>query len=261
MILIKNGTVVLPEHMKLEELDIVVEDGKVKELGKEYADSDFEQVIDVKGMMVAPGLIDVHVHFRDPGFQYKEDIMTGASAAKKGGFTTVITMANTKPAVDNVETLAYLIEKGKETGIHVIPSAAISVGLKGEKLVNMEELRTHGAAGFTDDGFPLMNEKLVYQAMEEAKRLKVPLSFHEEAPDFIESPGVNKGEVSEKLGLGGASALAENILVARDGMLALETGATVNIQHISSRHAVECVKFYKEQGHPFLQKQRHIISA
>lgn len=248
MVLIKNGTVVRPEHMSMEELDIVIQDGRIKELGKNYNDSDYDKVIDAKGMMIAPGLIDVHVHFRDPGFTYKEDTITGANAAKKGGFTTVITMANTKPAVDNVDTLAYLLEEGVKTGIHVIPAAAISKDLKGEELVNMEELKAHGAAGFTDDGLPLMSEKLVRDAMMEAKRLNVPLSFHEEDKNFIEQAGVNQGVVSEQLGLGGASAIAEDILVARDGMLALETGATVNIQHISSKHSVEMVKFYKQQG-------------
>lgn len=248
MILIKNGTLVRPESMTMEQKSIVIEDGRIKEIGDGYQDADFEQVIDAKGMMVAPGLIDVHVHFRDPGFTYKEDTITGANAAKKGGFTTVITMANTKPAVDNVETLAYLLNRGKETGIHVIPSAAISIGLKGEELVNMEELKIHGAIGFTDDGIPLMSETLVYEAMKEAKRLDVPLSFHEEDQNFIENSGVNKGVVSEKLGFGGASALAEDILVARDGMLALETGCTVNIQHISSKNSVALVKMYKAMG-------------
>lgn len=248
MILIKNGTLVRPESMTMEQKSIVIEDGRIKEIGDGYQDADFEQVIDAKGMMVAPGLIDVHVHFRDPGFTYKEDTITGANAAKKGGFTTIITMANTKPAVDNVETLAYLLNRGKETGIHVIPSAAISIGLKGEELVNMEELKIHGAIGFTDDGIPLMSETLVYEAMKEAKRLDVPLSFHEEDQNFIENSGVNKGVVSEKLGFGGASALAEDILVARDGMLALETGCTVNIQHISSKNSVALVKMYKAMG-------------
>lgn len=248
MILIKNGTLVRPECMKLEQKSLVIENGRIKETGENYQEEAFEQVIDAEGMMIAPGLIDVHVHFRDPGFTEKEDTITGAEAAKRGGFTTVITMANTKPAVDNVETLAYLIKKGQETGIHVIPAAAISKNLLGEELTDMELLKTHGAAGFTDDGIPLMSEKLVVKAMEEAKRLNVPLSFHEEDKNFIVDSGVNQGAVSEQLGLGGASATAEDILVARDGMLALKTGCTINIQHISSKHSVALVRFYKEMG-------------
>lgn len=247
-ILIKNGILVHPERNTMEAKSLVIEEGKIKETGEGYEESDFGQVIDASGMMIAPGLIDVHVHFRDPGFTHKEDTLSGAEAAKKGGFTTIITMANTKPAVDNIETLEYLKEKGEKTGIHIIPSAAISMGLKGEELVDMDELKAHGAVGFTDDGIPLMSETLVMEAMRRAKRLDVPLSFHEEDKNFIETAGVNKGKISEKLGLGGASAIAEDILVARDGMLALETGAKVNIQHISSKNSVELVRMYKKMG-------------
>lgn len=248
MILIKNGTLVHPERNELEKKDIVIEDGIVKEIGQGFDESDFEQVIDAEHMMVAPGLIDVHVHFRDPGFEYKEDTITGSNAAKRGGFTTIITMANTKPAVDNVETLEYLIQKGKETGIHVLPSGTITMGLKGETLAPMEELKEHGAIGFTDDGIPILSEELVLEAMREAKRLNVPLSFHEEDSKFIELSGVNKGRISDEMGLGGAPAIAEDVLVARDGLFALETGCTVNIQHISSKRAVQLVRTYKEMG-------------
>lgn len=247
-ILIKNGILVRPELNAMEAQSLVIEDGKIKEIGEYFEEADFGQVIDAKGMMVAPGLIDVHVHFRDPGFTHKEDTLSGAEAAKKGGFTTIITMANTKPAVDNVETLEYLKKKGEGTGIHIIPSASVSRELKGEQLVDMEELKAHGAVGFTDDGIPLMSEELVLEAMRQAKRLDVPLSFHEEDKNFIETAGVNQGKISEQLGLGGASALAEDVLVARDGMLALETGAKVNIQHISSKHSVELVRHYKKMG-------------
>lgn len=248
MILIKNGTLVRPECMKLEPKDLVIADGKIKETGDNFQESEFEQVIDAKGMMVAPGLIDVHVHFRDPGFTQKEDIITGAQAAKKGGFTTVIMMANTKPAADNIETIQYLSNKGNETGINVLPAAAISKSLKGQELVDMEQLKAYGAAGFTDDGIPLMSEKLVMEAMLEAKRLNMPLSFHEEDKNFIWNSGVNQGVVSEQMGLEGASATAEDILVARDGLLALKTGCTINIQHISSKYSVSLVRFYKELG-------------
>lgn len=248
MILIKNGTLVHPERNELEKKDIVIEDGIVKEIGQGFDESDFEHIIDAEHMMVAPGLIDVHVHFRDPGFEYKEDTITGANAAKRGGFTTIITMANTKPAVDNVETLEYLIQKGKETDIHVLPSGTITMGLKGETLAPMEELKEHGAIGFTDDGIPILSEELVLEAMREAKRLNVPLSFHEEDSKFIELSGLNKGRISDEMGLGGAPAIAEDVLVARDGLFALETGCTVNIQHISSKRAVQLVRTYKEMG-------------
>ena len=134
-----------------------------------------ENLKDCEGMVVAPGLVDVHVHFRDPGLTYKEDIQTGAAAAKKGGFTTVVTMANTKPAVDNVETVKYIIEEGKKTGINVMPAACITVGMQGKELVDMEALIEAGAAGFTDDGIPIMDQNLVKTAMLKAKEFILEL--------------------------------------------------------------------------------------
>lgn len=248
MILIKDSRVVDPKHGIDEVLDILIEDGKIQKMGKFSRDGGYERIIEAKGMIAAPGLVDVHVHFRDPGLTYKEDIHTGAKAAAKGGFTTVICMANTKPAVDNVETVEYVLAEGQKTGIHVLPAAAVSVGLKGQQLTDMEELKAHGAVGFTDDGIPLLDVKLVKQAMEEAFRLDVPLSFHEEDPSFITNNGINRGMVSEKLGIGGSPALAEDSLVARDCMLALHTGAAVNIQHISSANSVELVRTAKRMG-------------
>ena len=130
MILIKNGRVVDAKSNTDGILDVVIDGGKIKTIGKVEDDGSYEQVIDADGYVVAPGLIDVHVHFRDPGLTYKEDIQTGSAAAKKGGYTTVVTMANTKPPVDNVETVKYIIEEGKKTGINVLPAACVSVGMR-----------------------------------------------------------------------------------------------------------------------------------
>lgn len=248
MILIKDGRIIDPKRGIDDVLDLVIDGGKIKKIGKYQKSDEYERVIDAKGFVVAPGLIDVHVHFRDPGLTYKEDIQTGAAAAKKGGFTTVVTMANTKPVVDNVETLKYIIEEGKKTGINVLPAAGVSVGLKGEELTDMDTLKAAGAVGFTDDGIPLMNQKLVQAAMLKAKELNVPLSFHEEDPAFISENGINAGESAKALGITGSPALAEDALVARDCMIALHTGASVNIQHISSANAVKMVKLAKELG-------------
>lgn len=205
-------------------------------------------MIDASGLIVAPGLIDVHVHFRDPGLTYKEDIETGAAAAKAGGFTTVVMMGNTKPVIDNEEMLRYVLEKGEQTGIHVLSAANITKGMKGKELTDMEALRAQGAAGFTDDGVPIMDVKLLMKAMETAKKLDVPLSFHEEDPGFIINNGINRGAVSEALGIGGSPRVAEDSLVARDCMIALYTGACVNVQHISSKNAVAAVALAKKLG-------------
>lgn len=248
MILIKDGLVIDPKNGLDDVLDIILEGDRIFKIGKYQRSDEFERIIEAEGLIVAPGLIDVHVHFRDPGLTYKEDIETGAKAAAKGGFTTVVCMANTKPPVDNAETLQYVLEKGKQTGIRVLTVATVSKGMQGRELTDMEELAGLGAAGFSDDGVPLTDEKLAVEAMRRAKELNVPLSFHEEDPAFIESSGVNQGAVSQKLGVGGAPAVAEDVLVARDCALALYTGACVNFQHLSSAVSVELVRYAKKMG-------------
>ncbi len=256
MFLIKNGTVIDPEKLDMQPFDVILDHGLIAGIGFYEDNGTYETVIDATGCAVAPGLVDVHVHFRDPGFTYKEDIRTGAAAAAAGGYTTVVCMANTKPPVDNTDTLRYVLGEGRKTGIHVLPTAAVSVGMKGEALTDMRALAAAGAVGFTDDGIPLMNEALVRQAMALAAELDVPLSFHEEDPAFIKNNGINHGAVSEKLGIYGSPAVAEDSLTARDCMIALdvsrgtdrEAGPIVNIQHISSHGAVEQVRLAKRLG-------------
>lgn len=250
MIWIRNAHVIDPTDKTEKNVDICISDGKITAIGEhlEFTVAREDVVIDASGYVVAPGLMDVHVHFRDPGLTYKEDIQTGARAAAKGGFTTVVCMANTKPPIDNVETLKYVLKEGEKTGIRVLSAASVSKGLMGAELTDMEALKANGAAGFTDDGIPLLNETLVKDAMEMAEKLNLPLSFHEEDPAFILNNGINHGSVSEQLGIYGSPALAEDSLVARDLMIALHTKAPVNIQHISSKNSVKAVKFAKELG-------------
>ena len=265
MLYIKNGMVIDPDEDRVYQADIKIEDGKVtgiypmskegkdEELPKGITKGEEEkdrngQVIDAGGLMIAPGLADTHVHFRDPGFTYKEDIDTGAAAAAKGGFTQIVLMANTKPSVDNKDTLSYVLEKGKKTGIHINSCANVTVKMEGKELTPMEELAGAGAAGFTDDGIPLMDEALVKEAMECAKRLNKPISFHEENPALIANNGINGGKAAEFYQIKGSPREAEIDLVKRDLELALLTGAEVVIQHISAKESIELLRKAKENG-------------
>lgn len=255
MLLIANAYVMNPATGEEGYNDILIEGSRILKIGEFLYDAmtkDGEaeglQVIDATGLIAAPGLVDVHVHFRDPGFTHKEDIETGARAALAGGYTTVVLMANTMPVVDNVETLAYVLEKGRRTGLHVETCAAVTRGMKGQELTDMALLCREGAAGFTDDGVPVLSEEMVRNSMLEAKRLHVPVSFHEENPAFIENNGVNAGAASAHYQIGGSRREAEIDLVRRDLELALETGACVNIQHISTKEAVDLVRQAKAHG-------------
>lgn len=247
MILIKNGRVIDPVTNTDEVMDVLIDGSQIVKTGKNLH-AEQADVIDAAGLVVAPGLVDTHVHFRDPGFTQKEDIFTGAAAAAHGGFTTVVCMANTKPVVDSVETLLQNQKKGEQTGIHVLQAAAITHDLKGSRMTDMDTLAAAGAAGFTDDGIPIMDEKLLVDAMIKARELDLPISLHEEDPLFIAQPGVHQGEISRQLNYGGASRTAEDVMVARDCMLALHTKASVCIQHISSKNAVELVRLAKKLG-------------
>ena len=245
--IIKHGLVMDPASGLSEHMDILVKDGKIVKIAPEITDNT-EEILEARGLIVGPGLLDTHVHFRDPGFTYKEDIHTGALASAKGGFTTVICMANTSPTVDNVDTLKDNLERGAKEDIRIFQAAAISHSLKGQEEVDMTALKDAGACGFTDDGIPLLNAEFCYKAMESAEALNVPISLHEEDPAFIRNNGINHGKVSKELGIYGSPSIAEESLVARDCLLALRSGADVVIQHISSGVSVELVRTYKKLG-------------
>lgn len=245
--LIKNGFLINPRTNTAKLADIRIKDGIICEIGQLTA-KEKEEILDITGLTIAPGLIDTHIHFRDPGFTYKEDLHTGSLAAAKGGFTSVICMANTKPVVDNVDTLTDILKRAKAENIHIYQATAITKGLQGAEMTDFEALAKAGACGFTDDGIPIMDASLCYQAMKKAAELDMPVSLHEEDPDFILENGINQGEASKYLGIGGSPALAEDVMVSRDCMLALHSGAKTVIQHISSGNSVALVRNAKALG-------------
>lgn len=240
--ILKKGHLVNPATGTDAVMDIRFNNGIIQEIGTDLTPSVSEKVLDISGLVVAPGLVDTHIHFRDPGFTYKEDLHTGSLAAAKGGFTSVICMANTKPVVDSVNTLRDILTRAKGEKIHIYQTASVSYGLNGEKMTDFDALAANGACGFTDDGIPLMNAVFCYNAMKKAAELHMPVSLHEEDKSFIANNGINSGKVAEKLGIEGSPAVAEEVMVARDCMLALRTGASVVIQHISSGNSVELVR-------------------
>lgn len=245
--LVKNGRVIDPKTGFDKLCDIKIKDGKIVEVSTSIDDVS-DEVIDATGKIVAPGLVDVHVHFRDPGYTYKEDILTGSRAAAAGGFTTVVCMANTNPIIDNVETLEEVLEKAKQAPINVLSTVSVSKNFQGKELTDFKLLKERGAVGVTDDGIPLQDELFVKRAMEVAKEMDLPISLHEEDPKYIERCGVNQGVVADVLDFGGASAMAEYMMIARDCMLAVATGARLSVQHISSAQSVKIVKMAQELG-------------
>lgn len=258
MLWIENGRLINPATNYDKNVNILIDEGKISKITQKTLDETKNEeenfrnkevkIIDAKGCIVAPGLVDVHVHFRDPGLTYKEDIETGAKAALKGGFTSVVLMANTKPTVDNEETLAYVLEKGAKTDLHVHTCAAVTKGLSGKEMVDMDMLLAKGAVGFTDDGIPIMDEELLETAMKKAAELGVPVSLHEEDASLITNNGVNRGKASEHYGIGGSPREAEISLIERDLEVALRTGAILNVQHISSKEGVELVRQAKKRS-------------
>ena len=228
--------------------DLHIRDGVIAKIGPDLSAAPSEECLDAEGFVIAPGLIDTHTHFRDPGFPHKETLHTGALAAARGGFTAVICMANTSPAVDSVPVLQDILERAKQEDIRVFQAGTVSQGLKGQVMTDMPALKEAGACGFTDDGIPITNAAFCYEAMKAAEALGVPISLHEEDPALIRNNGINHGEVSRQMGLYGSPSIAEESLVARDCMLALRSGAHVVIQHISSGYSVELVRSFRAMG-------------
>lgn len=249
MLLIKNGHIIDPKTNRNSFGDVLVRDGIVAKIEGNINEEDYPgiKVINAQGCIVSPGFVDVHSHFRDPGFTEKETIATGAAAAAAGGYTSVVCMANTDPVIDSVSSLNYVLGRFENETIHIYQDSALTVGRQGKRLVDMKVLKDAGAVGFTDDGSPVLDETIVSKAMAMAQELNVPLSFHEEDPSFVYDAGINQGDVAEKLGLKGASRFAEISLTDRDLKLALRSGASIDIQHVSAAETVELIRKAKAE--------------
>lgn len=247
-ILIKNGRVLNPSENMDKVMDIYVEDGVIKEKA-EGINKNADKVIDADGCYIMPGLIDLHVHFRDPGFTYKEDIETGSRAAAKGGFTTVCCMPNTKPPIDSVETVKYIVDKSSEVGLtNVLPVGAVTMQMAGKEITDIETLKEAGICAISEDGKSVMNSGVYRKAMKEAARLNVPVMAHCEDINLVEGGVINLGDKSDELGVKGISNAVEDVIAMRDIMLARETGATLHLCHCSTKDSVEMVRRAKAEG-------------
>ena len=247
-LLIKNGNVIDPATNTDEVLDVLVEDGVIKTVAPSISD-DADQVINASGLVVAPGLIDMHVHFRDPGQTHKEDIKTGSKAAAKGGFTTVCCMPNTNPVIDSEETVKYIIDKASEEKYtNVLPVGAVTKGMKGEEITDIAALKEAGICAISEDGKSVMDEDVYSKAMAKAAELNVPVLAHCEEINLVKGGVMNADSNAGKLGLKGITNEVEDIIAQRDINLAEKLGTTLHLCHCSTKDSVEMLKVAKAKG-------------
>lgn len=248
-LLIKNGRVIDPAQKLDETLDLLVENGLIKELGKGLAAPAGAKTIDASGCFVTPGLIDMHVHLRDPGLEYKEDIVSGTRAAVAGGFTSVACMPNTKPVIDNKAIASYIIHKAKAEGFcNVFPIGSITYGSNGERMAEMGELKESGCVAVSDDGKPVKNSELMRRALQYANGMGIMVISHAEDLELVGEGVMNEGLTATELGLKGIPRVAEDIATSRDVLLAEYTNAPLHIAHVSTAGSVRIIREAKARG-------------
>ncbi|UOF89182.1 dihydroorotase [Fodinisporobacter ferrooxydans] len=246
---LKHGTII-GENTRLEQVDVLVEGNRIKQIGIDI-DSTGHTLIDCTNLFISPGFIDMHVHLREPGFEYKETIESGSKAAAAGGFTTVACMPNTRPATDNADIVRFIIEQANKHGYaRVLPIAAITAGQKGEELTDIPALKEAGAVGLSDDGRGVQRADRMKRAMEIAKQYDMPLIIHAEDETLSGKGCMNAGEAAERLGLPGIPDDAEAVMVARDIVLAEVTGAHLHVCHVSAKSVIELIRYAKGRGLP-----------
>lgn len=250
---LRGGRIVDPARGIDRVQDLWIENGKIAGLGEDapaaLRNRKDVEIVDVKGAVVAPGLVDIHVHLREPGQEEKETIETGSRSAARGGFTTVACMPNTSPPLDDRPRIEYVVRRAAASAAcRVLPIAAVTVGQMGESLVEFEDLVNAGAVAFTDDGKPVKNAEIMRRALELTKPLGVPIIQHAEDPDLKGSGVVHEGWVSTRVGLKGIPDIAESVMVARDMLLADVTGGRVHVAHVSAARTVEVLRWAKARG-------------
>lgn len=247
-ILLQNGRVIDYKNKVDGIYDIVIENDKITKVARDIIDAKVDKVINCRGLIVIPGMIDMHCHLRDPGFEYKETIETGSKSAVAGGFTTICPMPNTKPTPDNEETLEKIIEKAKKVNLcNVLPYASVTKGEKGEELVDFEKLKNAGAIAFSDDGMPVVNSKIMREAMIEADKLGTFVASHCEEKS-VSKGAINAGEIAERLGVEGVLPEAEEIMAAREIVISETNKVRGHICHISTKTTKDMIKDAKSRG-------------
>lgn len=248
-LLIRRGRLVDPVGGIGGVMDVLISNGRVLAIGSNLQVGENARVIDAKGLVVSAGLVDMHVHLRDPGQEYKETIETGCLAAARGGVTTMACMPNTRPAIDTPELVEETKKKAAAAcGVHVLPIGAVTLGEKGETLTDFAALKGAGAVALSDDGMPIQNANLMRDALIMAEQQKMTIFSHCEDADMVCNYAVNEGPVSRQLGIPGRPAIAEELMIARDAMLAEETGAAVHICHVSTAKSVDIIRRFKARG-------------
>jgi dihydroorotase len=248
-LLLRGGRVIDPANNLDAVQDVLIAHGKIERLGRSLEAPEGTEVVDASGKIVCPGFIDMHVHLREPGYEYKETVATGTRAAAAGGFTAVCCMANTNPVNDNGAVTDYILAKAKVEGaVRVYPVGAVTRGLHGEELAELAELAESGCVAFSDDGRCVMNAGLYRRAMEYTLPFGAPLISHAEDATLSRGASMNEGVVSTETGLPGQPAAAEDVMVARDILLAELTGARVHIAHVSTAGAVRLIRDAKARG-------------
>ena len=248
-LLLRGGRVVDPSQSLDEAADVLLRDGRVTHIGRDIGTPDDVRVLDVSGLVVCPGLIDLHVHLREPGQEHKETIASGARAAVAGGFTAVCAMPNTDPPIDDPASVGYVRASGIRAGLaRVYPTGAVSVAQKGERLTEIGEMIEAGAVAITDDGRPVATAGLMRLALEYARTFGIPVASHCEDSSLARGGSMNEGTVSTRLGLAGIPNAAEDVGIARDLLLAELTGGRLHVQHVSTRAGVAMIRAAKDRG-------------